>query len=314
MAIPIENLSPEQQQAVTTAIGIKTIGDGELRARIPAPGSPYQRSTVGTIADIDTTGHQGVLITTSGTFAGAAIAYQVSADGSNWATVNGQPIAGDVTIGTTSGVGTFVVPTYGLRFRMQLNAIASGTVNASIVMLAEYSAPVSAAVCSMGPVPHDNPVYGNPNRIGGRARNSQIAAVAENDVCDLIQTLAGALLVRPYSLPSEEWSYAAASGGITNTTAAVAVKAAAAAGIRNYVTAMTIFSEALGTATELVLRDGASGTVLWRTKIPTSGMPLTQITFPNPLKSTEATLLEAATLTASVTGAVYINLTGYTAP
>ena len=38
------------------------------------------------------------------------------------------------------------------------------------------------------------------------------------------------------------------------------------------------------------------------------------IKFDNPLKSTAATLLEVVTLTASGTGAVYVNAQGYIAP
>lgn len=124
-----------------------------------------------------------------------------------------------------------------------------------------------------------------------------------------------ASISRPYSLPASDWTYAAASGGISNTTTAVTVKAAAAAGIRNYITAMQITAEALGAATELAIRDGAGGAVLWRTKIGTGGVTAGEpITFPTPLKGTAATLLEVVTLTASVTGAVFVNLQGYEAP
>jgi hypothetical protein len=109
------------------------------------------------------------------------------------------------------------------------------------------------------------------------------------------------------------WSYAAASGGILNTTTAVTIKAAAGAGIRNYLQSLTIMAETLGTATELAIRDGAAGTVLFRTKVPTAGLPTTRIKFDPPLKGTANTLLEVVTLTASGTGAVYVNASGFTA-
>jgi hypothetical protein len=155
-------------------------------------------------------------------------------------------------------------------------------------------------------------ITGNPVRIGARGVSANYA-VTTGQAVDLPATLQGVLITRPWNIPESEWSYAAAAGGILNTTTAVTIKAAAAAGIRNYLTSITVMAEALGTATELVIRDGAAGTVIWRTKIPTGGLPTTTITFANPLKGTAATLMEVATLTASTTGAVYVNAQGYIA-
>jgi len=120
-------------------------------------------------------------------------------------------------------------------------------------------------------------------------------------------------LVVQSALSSTFWNYAAAAGGITNTTAAVTVKAAAGAGVRNYVSSMQCTSDALGAATELAIRDGAAGTVIWRGKINTAGwIDGTEITFSPALRGTANTLVEIVTLTASVTGSVYCNLQGYT--
>lgn len=111
-----------------------------------------------------------------------------------------------------------------------------------------------------------------------------------------------------------DWSYAAASGGILNTTTAVTIKAAAGAGLRNYITSLQISAEALTNATEVVIRNGAAGTVLWRTKIGTAGLLAgREIVFQSPLKSSANTLLEVATLTASGAGAVYVNAQGFVA-
>ncbi len=117
-------------------------------------------------------------------------------------------------------------------------------------------------------------------------------------------------------IPPQGWIYAAATGGIVNTTTAVTLKTAAASGVRNYLGTMQIETTgALGAATEIAVRDGAGGTVLWRSFIPLAGIvtPL-QIVFDPPIYSTAATLLEFVTLTASVTGGVYVNAQGYSAP
>ena len=106
------------------------------------------------------------------------------------------------------------------------------------------------------------------------------------------------------------WSYAAAAAGILNSTTAVTIKAAVAGQVAS-VRSLQIMAEALGAATELAIRDGAAGTVLWRTKIGTGGLTAgLAITFASPLRGTAGNLLEVVTLTASVTGAVYVNAQG----
>jgi len=120
--------------------------------------------------------------------------------------------------------------------------------------------------------------------------------------------------MQPFSQPAARWSYPAAAAGILNTATAVTIKTAAGAGVRNYVTDIQLLAEALGAATEVAIRDGAAGTVLWRTKIGVGGLTNgLAINFQTPLRGTANTLLEVVTLTASVTGAVYFDAQGYAA-
>jgi len=170
-------------------------------------------------------------------------------------------------------------------------------------------------VTAVGSAAHDAAIAGNPERIGFRALTANYAAVATGDTADAVSTLVGAQIQKPYSIPEADWSYAAATSGIVNTTTAVTVQTAGAAGIRNYVTGLQLSSDALGAATEFAIRDGAGGTVLWRMKIGTTGLPDgLNVSFPSPIKGTAATLLEVVTLTASVTGGVFVNLQGFQAP
>lgn len=116
------------------------------------------------------------------------------------------------------------------------------------------------------------------------------------------------------AVPRSEWHYAAASGGIVNTTTAVTLAAAAGAGLRNYLASLDLSSIALTTATEIVIRDGASGTVLWRSYISTAGLTPTTIRFDPPLKGSVNTLMEFATLTAAgAAKPVYVNAHGFVA-
>lgn len=114
------------------------------------------------------------------------------------------------------------------------------------------------------------------------------------------------------ALSSTFWSYAAAAGGIVNSTTAVTAKAAGGAGIRNYVEGIQLSWDALTTGGEFAIRDGASGTVLWRFKIPTGAAGQAHTKFGTALRGTANTLLEIVTLTASGAGGVYANLQGWT--
>jgi hypothetical protein len=166
-----------------------------------------------------------------------------------------------------------------------------------------------------GGAAHSAAISGNPVRVAGAVKTAVDTTLVANDVSDFFMTTGGANVVKLNSIPEADWQYAAAASGILNTTTAVTIKAAAGAGIRNYITSIDLMAEALTNATEIAVRDGAAGTVIWRTKIGTGGLTAGRhIDFQNPLKGTANTLLEVVTLTASGAGAVYINAQGYTAP
>lgn len=159
--------------------------------------------------------------------------------------------------------------------------------------------------------------------IGGQARNTNGAApvlvatgysanptvVTTARPVDLLATLIGALVTKPYAIPEADWQSAAAAGGITTTTDVV-LKAAAAAGVRNYVTAIDLRNAHATVATEVVVKDGA--TVIWRQLLPAAMASPVAITFPTPLRGTAATAVNVACIT---TGAqVYFNAQGFAAP
>lgn len=151
--------------------------------------------------------------------------------------------------------------------------------------------------------------FGTPLPIAYRAANANPTAMSANaDTVGALATMIGALIQKPFAIPESDWQYAAAAGGIVNTTD-VAVKAAAAAGIRNYVTALQL-RNANAVATEFVVKDGA--TIIWRTHLPANMTGSMEVEFPTPLKGTAATAVNVACIT---TGAqVYCNVQGYIAP
>ena len=154
---------------------------------------------------------------------------------------------------------------------------------------------------------------GNPVTIGVECRTTRKTAVGNGQIVRPIGTVDGKLIVRNHSIPENEWKYVAASGGIVNTTTPVTLAAAGGTGVSIYITSMQIRAQALTNATEIVLRDGTSANY-WLSEIGTAGMPLTNITFEDPIKLVANSSLTFSTLTPSGAGAVYINAQGYYAP
>lgn len=159
-----------------------------------------------------------------------------------------------------------------------------------------------------GTVAHDAAVSGNPFQTAGEARSTDRTAVADADVARIITTLLGKQIVTPYAGPAQSWSYAAASGGITNTTGVTAK--AAVASTRNYVTHAQIINGHATVDTDVQIRDGASGTVLWRGFAKAAGGGVSA-TFDPPLRGTANTLIEVACGTTG--SATYFNLQGFIA-
>lgn len=110
----------------------------------------------------------------------------------------------------------------------------------------------------------------------------------------------------------QDWSYAAASGGIADTSD-VTLAAAPGAGKVNYLTSIQLQNADATVDTEVVVKSGS--TVLFRTWLPpgnpaalTGTMPV-QINFPQPLRADNNTALTAACITTSAM--VYINAQGF---
>jgi hypothetical protein len=276
-------------------------------------------TSAATLFTADLTGYESISlqVTSAGS---ATITYEQSEDQTTWFLVPGfsttQTSGSAFALNTSStGATTYAFPRRHRYFRARVSSYSSGTVTVvghmSKVPLHTLFY-VGASV--RGDAGNSAARSGNPIAVAGRVRTTNDATLVADDTADIVMASNGSATVKLYSVPDLDWSYAAAASGIVNTTTAVTFKAADATH-RNYVTAIDLMCEALGTATEVAIRDGAGGTVLWRTKVGTGGLTDGRhIRFPNPLRGTAATLLEVVTLTASGTGACYFNATGYVAP
>jgi hypothetical protein len=158
-----------------------------------------------------------------------------------------------------------------------------------------------------GQAAHDAAIAGNPVRTGLRAATAHPAAVATGVQVDQLGTIEGKVVTQPYAVRGETWSYAAASGGITDATA-VTVKTAAGSGVRNCVTSIQVINGHASVSTETLILDGAAGTVIWRGFAQAAGGGVAA-ELPVPICGSANTLLEVDNGTTGA--AVYYNLQGF---
>jgi hypothetical protein len=166
-------------------------------------------------------------------------------------------------------------------------------------------------VTATGNVASDGIDSGNPVKIGMLAKSADITAVSDADRVDAVGSLLGKQLVLQYATPALTWSYAAAAGGLV-TTGGVTAKAAGTGAQRNYITRVQAINSHQTIGTEVVIRDGAAGTVLWRGWAQFAGGGCSAV-FDPPLRGSAATLVEIAEITATASTGVLVNLQGYTA-
>lgn len=150
----------------------------------------------------------------------------------------------------------------------------------------------------------DAAATGNPVLAAGVVRTANLASLVAGDNARHTMTTSAQLLVKDGHLPELDWNYAAASGGIVNTTD-VAAKAAAGAGLRNFVYSMTL-KNVNAVAGEFVVKDGAA--VMWRGHLSANQVNGEEVVFRPPLKGTANTAVNIACITTGQQ--VYANLQG----
>ena len=271
-------------------------------------------ATAGSAVEINCEGVSVVRVQVTGTYTGV-LTPQATIDGVTWVTLSAVnalvSATGAATPTIASGTtGIFIMQVSGC-VRVRITGLAAMTGTAVVTLIGSVASTPHPSQLVAGVQGLGSAAPGNPVIVGGVVRTTAAAALTTGVSAYMPLTSGAQVIQKPYGPAETDWVYAAATGGITNTTTAVTIKAAGAASIRNYVTGIDIMAQALGAATEVAIRDGAGGAVLWRTYIGTGGQVLTHVAFPTPLKGTAATLLEVVTLTASVTGAVFFNAQGY---
>jgi hypothetical protein len=158
----------------------------------------------------------------------------------------------------------------------------------------------------VGNVPHDAVDAGNPVKTGGRARTTDITAVATDDRVDSIHDKIGRQVIAPYSLPENFIS--GTSVDITGTTATDITAAPGASSII-YVTSLMVTNGHASVGTVVKIVEESSTTAIWRGYAASGGGGFT-ITFPIPIKTT--TVNKKLQAICETTGAsVQVSASGY---
>lgn len=279
-------------------------------------------TSAATLFTQDMTGYESLSFQFTSAGSGNTVTIESSEDNTNWVSVPGinsaTGLPGNFALFFVSGgpstAAIYRVPKYGRYIRVRVSAYGSGTVTLAGSL---HKAPINlhATTAAQGYAAEGSTASGNPLPQGLEARTTSKTSVTSGQMVRPISTVDGRQVVERHAIPENTLAYAAATAGILNTTTAVTMFAAAGASIRNYCDSLDLMAEALGAATEVAIRDGAGGAVLWRTKIGNGGLVSGRtIRFDPPLRGTANTLMEIVTLTASVTGAVYANAQGHVAP
>ena len=160
----------------------------------------------------------------------------------------------------------------------------------------------SSGIAVAGNTAHSAASSGNPVRTGGKVVTTPDTTLVAGDVSDVSMTSAGQTITKDFS--SSESDFQVLATVTTNTQ--TAIKAAAGASIRNYVTCIT-YQNTNATATVLSIQDASTN--IFQISAAASMLNPVTIVFPTPLKTAANAALN---YTAGTTGAnVLLNVQGY---
>ena len=265
---------------------------------------------VGSVASVDTTGYNSIVVQLTGTWAGTQ-AFEVSNDGTTWSVVGGWLVAGAASpVNSPTANGHWVCPCAGRFFRVRFSAYTSGVAVVNLVLknspaFFPASTP-SVNISQIGAgaiVAEDTASTANPLIVGGVVRTALPAAtVVAGDAVRSTFSRSGQLVFKQFAPGDLDF--------IVNTTVTTAtqtaIRAAQGANICQNVTQIT-YQNTNATATTLTIQD-ASATLI-AISVPASMTLAQQLTFPTPLRGSANAALN---YTAGTTGAnVLLNVTGF---
>lgn len=205
-----------------------------------------------------------------------------------------------LTTATTAGTTTIFASGTAIEFGLW-QATAPVTVSSGTVTTV-----TTLTTLANGQTAHSSASTGSPVRIGGRVITTLDTSLAQGDASDVAITTAQQLVTKPYGSAENDWQYATPiASPITNTTA-VAIKAAGAASVRNYVTGIQ-YQNTSAVASIVTVQDNT--TVIWTGYAPASMTVPAVVTFNTPLKGTAATAMNFVVNTTATN--TFVSAQGY---
>jgi hypothetical protein len=278
---------------MTTTPLFQTIAQDATLAQVRDLTNPvlgnFATAGVGSVAQVDVTNRPIVTVQASGLSGSVTLVPQVSDDSGTWTTVTEVDVVENVGVATgvngasITANGTYRVNTLGFPFFRLYQSVGTGSI---ALAMASMPGVGSVRLGAGGAVRVANQAAGAADPgIAALAFRAPATPAARSTVANYIALMAdaeGKLVTAGTADPVNSWQGVATQA----TTTAVALKAAAATGLRNYLTDLTVTNSS-ATGTLATVLDGA--TVIWQGWLA-AGQSITQ-QFATPLRGTAATAM-----------------------
>lgn len=265
----------------------------------------------------DISDYNSVVVFCQGTYGSSlTLMFEVSMDGAAWTSIQGvrtdtTAVGTGVTLTASQIVGYDVFVGAYNYFRIRSSTWPSPSGQCDVWCVAStasadpsISATIAGLVQVQGSQIHSSALGNNPLAVCGQAKSAVDTTLVDGDACNLTMTTARQVITKDFGSAENDLQFSAA--GITTTTSAANIAAAAGTSSRNYVTAIQAINTS-ATATKLQILDGAS--IIWQIQLPASMAAPMNVVFPTPLKCSQNTMLN---YNFSVAGAtVDLNVQGF---
>lgn len=294
-------------------VTINPVGQGISAGGGGAAGSVTQGTTPWIVAGEGTAGTAATgVVTVQGIASGTAqpVSYATTGSGNATGAIRVElPTNGTGVVGLNAGTA--------LVGKVGLDQTTPGTTNA--VSLAQIGATtvvnggLGGTLAVGGSVATNVAITTNPVNNGAQGVSAENAAVTTGRMVQLVSDLVGKLIVLPYSNPENMVSFPG-TAAMTGTVSTITL-AAPPAGLRNYITAITVSNGSSTIPTDIIIQDGNGGTTLYTVPAPIgagtgTGTSGGHYTFPSPIRqTTTATAIYVANVTTG--SSTKVSMSGY---